>query len=95
MKRDVKLSNNGAKLLRGERRENENKGIEERGKGEWNTSTKPSVCWGPLFLLCSHVLSFGKVTLLDPYFSGELSPKLDIGPSSPMVSGVFLGLQNG
>ena len=44
MKRDVKLSNNGAKLLRGERRENENKGIEERGKGEWNTPTKPSVC---------------------------------------------------
>ena len=51
MKRDLKLSNNGAKLLRGERRENENKGVEERGKREWNTPTKPRVCWGPFFFV--------------------------------------------
>ena len=95
MKRDIKLSNSDAKLPRGERRENENKGIEEGGKGEWNTPTKPSVCWGPLFLLCSHVLSFGRVTLLDLDFSRELSLELNIGPSSPMASNVFLGLQNG
>ena len=95
MKRDIKLSNSDAKLPRGERRENENKGVEERGKGEWNTPMKPSVCWGPFFLLHSHMLSFGRVTLLDLDFSGELSLELNIGPSSPMASSVFLGLQNG
>ena len=40
-------------------------------------------------------MSFGRVALLDSDFFGELSPEFDIGPSSPMASGVLLGLQNG
>ena len=41
------------------------------------------------------MLSVGGVTLLDLDLYGELHLELDIGPSSAMASGVFLGLQNG
>ena len=51
--------------------------------------------FGGVFSLRSHVLSVGGVTFLDPDLYGELCPELDIGPNSPMISGVFLGLQNG
>ena len=40
------------------------------------------------------MLSAKGMTLLDPDLYGELCPELDIGPSSPMASGVFLDLQN-
>ena len=48
-----------------------------------------------LFSLLSHMLSIRGVTLLDPNMFGELHPELNIRPCSPMVTSVFLGLQNG
>ena len=48
-----------------------------------------------LFSLLSHMLSIRGVTLLDLNMFGELHPELNIRPRSPMVTGVFLGLQNG
>ena len=50
---------------------------------------------GGRFLLHSHMLSAGGVTLLDPDLSGELRLELNIGLHNPTASGVFLGLQNG
>ena len=55
-------------LLRGERRENKNKGVEERGKGEWNTPTKPSVCWGPFFFVAQPHVVLWKGDLVRPGF---------------------------
>ena len=43
----------------------------------------------------SHMFSARGVTLLDPDLYKELRLELDIGPSSPMASSVFLGIQNG
>lgn len=49
---------------------------------------------GAFFLLLGHVLSVGRVTLLDPNMFGELYSELNIVPHSPMATGVFLALQN-
>jgi len=51
--------------------------------------------FGGRFSVPSHVLSTEGVTLPNSDLYGELRLELDIGPSSPMASSVFLGLQYG
>ena len=41
-----------------------------------------------------HMLSIGRVTLLDLGLFGELCTKLNIWPHSPTTFGAVLGLQN-
>ena len=50
---------------------------------------------GGHFLVRSHVLSIGGVILLDLNMFRELHLKLNIRPRSPMVTGIFLVLENG
>ena len=50
---------------------------------------------GAIFWCATMCCPLGKgVILLDLGLYGELRLELNIGPSSPAISGVFLGLQN-
>ena len=51
--------------------------------------------FGGRFSVHSHMFYARGVTLLDPDLYRELRLELDNGPSSPMASSVFLGIQNG